>query len=164
MVIIKLLHDKEMLIDDEDLKLFEDCKIYSWSRRKDLDLWYAFYSGKLGRGKVHRIIMNAPKGVNVDHINGNGLDNRKCNLRLCNQTQNQANQRRMNGRKRYLGSTSSKYRGVHRVDKVFKAQIQAYKKKYALGTFQTERDAAIAYNIAALRLFKEFANLNDILD
>lgn len=164
MAVIKLLHDKEMLIDDEDLKLFEGYKLYSWSRRKDLNLWYAFYSGKLGRGKVHRKIMNAPKGVNVDHINGNGLDNRRSNLRLCNQSQNQANQHRMTGRKRYLGTHSSKYRGVHKADNVFKAQIQAYKKKYSLGTFKTEREAAIAYNIAALRLFKEFANLNAILD
>ncbi len=92
----------------------------------------------------------------VDHINGDGLDNRRCNLRVTSQKFNNRN-----ARKRKKGT--SIYKGVHfcEVTKKWKAQIQINKKKKSLGGYFTEKEAAEAYNEEALKLFKEFAVINN---
>lgn len=103
---------------------------------------------------MHRLIMNAPSGLFVDHVNGNGLDNRKENLRICNNTQNQQNQVRVRGK--------SQYKGVywHSGRSKWCAHIRIFGKMTHLGSFDLERDAAIAYDIAANGAFGDFANTN----
>jgi len=106
---------------------------------------------------MHRFIMNAEYGIQVDHINHDELDNRRCNLRLCSQSQNNWNQKpRKNG--------SSKYKGVHwaKRDKRWITQIRTNGEYQCLGYFIDEIEAAKAYNEAAIKLHGEFARLNII--
>lgn len=103
---------------------------------------------------LHRLIMNAPDGVDVDHINNDTLDNRRSNLRLATRSQNLANNRRAIGR--------SGYRGVH-IDKrngSVTAQIYQNSKPNYLGRFKDILQAALAYDQAAFLRFGEFAKLN----
>lgn len=118
---------------------------------------YAVKSSGYPRVSMHRYLLNAPKGIHVDHINNNKLDNRKENLRLCNQSQNEANKRPRSG-------FSSAYKGVswHKATKKWKAQIGYNKKTKHIGCFASEIDAAIAYNVTAKELFDGFALLNKI--
>jgi hypothetical protein len=126
--------------------------------------WYCYYLGSssyayrtVGNTRIlmHREILNAPKGMVVDHKDGNGLNNRKRNLRLCTPTQNLLNRRPT------LGS-SSKYKGVCR-DKSRRrwlARIGFNNKDIHLGRFDNEIEAAKAYDRMAKKLFGEFAYLN----
>ena len=95
----------------------------------------------------------------VDHINGNSMDNRRCNLRICTISQNTANQRKQRG-------CSSKYRGVSFAKGCKKRPWQSYIQKdgktVSIGYFKSEVEAAEAYNKKALELFGEFARLNNI--
>jgi hypothetical protein len=108
---------------------------------------------------LHRVIMDCPKGLVVDHINHNTLDNRKENLRICTYTQNKMNSQKHNF------NTSSKYKGVYRQKNCirFNAMITVNKKHIYLGGFENEIDAAIAYNNAALIHFGEFAFINKFI-
>ena len=96
--------------------------------------------------------------MQVDHINGNRLDNRASNLRVCTHSQNQRNQ---TDRRTY---TSSIYKGVswHKGTQKWASNINVDGKMEYLGIFEDERDAAIAYNNAATLHFKEFASLNEV--
>jgi hypothetical protein len=106
---------------------------------------------------MHRVIMNAPADRFVDHKHGEGLDNRKENLRIVTCAQNQYNRRKMTTRQ-----TSSKYKGVYfrKNYKKYCAQIRYKGKRMHLGYFDNETDAAKAYDEAAKKLFGEFARLN----
>ena len=110
---------------------------------------------------MHRQILGALPSQYIDHINGNGLDNRRCNIRICNQSLNLANQRPQS-RQMY-----SKFKGVsycrRKGDiKKWYAYIKIKGERHFLGYYKKEEDAARAYNNAALRYFDEFARLNDI--
>jgi hypothetical protein len=104
---------------------------------------------------LHRMILNAPDGLLVDHINGNTLDNRRCNLRLCTPTQNSAGKR--SERKH------SPYRGVYKshTGKPWGAQIRRDGVRVHLGLFDTPELAAEAYDNAARETFGDFAVLNE---
>jgi len=104
---------------------------------------------------MHRLIMNAPEGLVVDHIDRNGLNNRKCNLRLCTKAQNVQNSRPRRNR-------SSKYKGVfwNKLNKKWSASIHKGDKRIYLGGFDDEIEAALAYDRKAAELFGEFAYLN----
>ena len=108
---------------------------------------------------MHRIITDAPRGMQVDHLNHNTLDNRLSNLRLCNRSTNQ-----MNMDKSRDGSKSSIYKGVSWSSKKNKwlAQIKKNRKNHNLGLYETEAEAAIVYNQKAIELFGEFALLNNV--
>ena len=108
---------------------------------------------------MHRAIMETPAGVQVDHIDHNGLNNQKDNLRNCSFLQNQMN-KNGNINSKYIGLShfTSKYKGKEY--KYIKAQIMINRKKIHLGCFKTEAAAAKAYDLAATRLKGEFANLN----
>ncbi len=110
---------------------------------------------KLTVYSMHRVIMCAPKGMFVDHINGNTLDNRRANLRTCTQQENTRNQRKQAGK-------SSVYKGVHLETRLgrYRAQIRVNGKRKFLGYFISEIDAALAYDRAAIEFFGEFANPN----
>jgi len=107
--------------------------------------------------KMHREIMGAPKGKDVDHINHIGVCNVKSNLRCCTRSENQHN-RKPNKK------VTSKFKGVcwSKDYKKWISQIKINKKSIKLGLFASELEAAIEYNKAAKIHFKEFAYLNDI--
>lgn len=94
--------------------------------------------------------------LEVDHANGDRLDNRYCNLRICTRTQNQQNRGQPRLRKCV---PSSRYKGVRRSGK-WAAQIGENQKKRHLGLFETEQEAASAYDRAARQIFGPFARLN----
>jgi AP2 domain/HNH endonuclease len=104
---------------------------------------------------LHRLITAAPRGQDVDHINGDGLDNRRVNLRVVPHALNLANQRRQQGR-------SSRYKGVsyYRSRGRWEAYIKVNGVQRKLGYFNSEREAAFAYDCAALAAWGEHALLN----
>ncbi|UCD51662.1 MAG: HNH endonuclease [Phycisphaerales bacterium] len=102
---------------------------------------------------MHRQIMKPPKGMVVDHINCNGLHNRRRNLRICTQLQNsQKTHRRRPGK--------SRYRGVFPRGDKWQAAIQHDSEQMYLGLFDTEIEAAKARDRKVLELAGEFAVLN----
>lgn len=107
--------------------------------------------------KLHRLVIGARPGQIIDHINGDPLDNRLCNLRICTQSQNMMN-RRPNRK------SSSPYKGVTfsfpDSSNPYCARIRIDGRKTHLGCFATAEDAARAYDLAALKHFGEFAHLN----
>ena len=116
------------------------------------------YATREEKGKtiyMHREIMNAPDGMEVDHINGNGLDNRRGNLRLCTKAQNQMNSAKRTGK-------SSIFKGVfwYKITGQWRAAIKIARKDIHIGYFDTELEAAEAYDKKALELFGEFAKPN----
>lgn len=111
------------------------------------------------RGKIlesmHRVITNCPQGLMVDHINGDTLDNRRENLRNCTNSQNLMNK----AKKR---TSPYKYKGIwwDKWRKRWRTGIKVDGKMKYLGYFKTEIEAALAYNVAAMRYFGDFAKLN----
>lgn len=120
----------------------------SWSR-----------GGAKSRTRVlmHRMILNPPADAWVDHLNGNRLDNRRSNLRVCDASQNGANRSKANRRKH-----TSRFKGVCRdsARNLWAARIEARGKQIYLGRYEQEEDAARAYDNAAKEHFGEFAYLN----
>lgn len=139
------------IIDDED---FDYITSYKWHARKASGRKGSMYYAKSYKaGMMHRLIMNCPKGLQVDHINHNPMDNRKSNLRICTIKENLRNRRRKpKGSSRFLGVTPSL--------KKWQACIGVNFKRIYLGTFETQEDAAKAYDSAAQKYFGEYANLN----
>lgn len=103
---------------------------------------------------LHRLILNAKPGERVDHVNMNKLDNRKSNLRVCDDAKNSYNRKPLR----------NKFKGVwfHKKNKKWIATIRQNYKGYYLGSFDNEVDAAKAYNKAAIERFGRFAYLNDV--
>lgn len=156
MIKIPLPHGKFALIDDDD---FENISQYKWYALKSRNTFYAYrqkwMNGKTISTIMHRMILNAPNGYEVDHINFNGLDNRKCNLRIASRSQNQANRPK-------TWDGTSKYKGVHwhKLNKRWIVQITIEGKNINCGAYKDEIEAAIAYDRAAIQYFGEFAYLN----
>ena len=153
---IPLSKGKVALIDLEDLPRVSQ---YPWHARQSnrVDhIWYAYRTGPSGQKiALHRFLMDAPPGVEVDHVSGDGLDNRRANLRLATHRQNLTNQRKRLNR-------SSRFKGVHwcKRDVAWVARITVNDRMRCLGYFAVEQDAAQAYNAAALEHWGEFARLN----
>lgn len=140
---------KFALVDDED---------YEWASRHK---WYLTNPGGYVAGyvasaqrlmRIHREILQASDDMQVDHINGDRLDNRRCNLRVCTHSQNFFNKGKMPGK--------SGYKGVYNFGKRWKVMIQADRKQHYIGYFSSEIDAAKAYDEAAKKYHGEFARLN----
>lgn len=112
-----------------------------------------------GEEKLHRFIMNPPRNKEIDHINCDTLDNRKCNLRICDRAENRKNTVKQKG------NFSSKYKGVHWIAKRnrWMSQIVVNKKKITIGDFSTDIEGAYAYDRAALKYHGEFARTNAML-
>lgn len=102
---------------------------------------------------MHRLVAGAGPGVQVDHLNRDGLDNRRVNLRLCGPEGNARNKKKQDG-------CESRFKGVSRGSRVWRARITVCGRTQHLGVFDTEESAALAYDAAARRFFGEFARLN----
>lgn len=158
---IKLTNGVVTLVDDED---FEMLSKVTWYFRKE---GYAVGNlpspskGVYPKVLMHRYILNAPKGSQVDHVNENKLDNRRENLRLATASTNKANSgmRSIN---------TSGYKGVvyvkarKHLSTPWAAQIKINYKTIGLGYFEVKEEAAKSYNEAAVKYFGEFAKLNII--
>ena len=154
MRIIPLTKGHVAPVDDED---YDELSRFNWQ----VDEWgYAVRYQGLPGGKqttirMHRQILNAPRGVEIDHVNRDTLDNRRENLRVATRRQNMANTskgpRNTSG---FKGVSSDRARGT------FRATIKGPEKSVFLGRFTTAVAAAKAYDVAALKMFGEFARTN----
>jgi len=150
-ILVKGIHGgKYTLIDEDD---FERCKSKSW------------YMNHKGRPKaihkigtkwkqifLHRFILGFPNGQ-IDHIDGNPLNNQKKNLRICSNAQNQFHRK---------PKKKSGFKGVCASGKKWEARITFKQKGIHLGTFGTKEEAAREYNKAAKKYFGDFAWLNPV--
>jgi len=146
------------ILDPKDYYLYSRFK---WSVAGHDGKFYAVRGIKTGRKKMklerlHRIIINAPDGLFVDHKNGNSLDNRRDNLRLATSSQNHCNKIIDKSK------SSSQYRGVifRKKSGRYIAQITYKETNHYLGSFDNEIDAAKAYDAAARKHHGDFARLN----
>lgn len=152
---ITLTTGEVVLVDDEDLERVSSIRWCPQRRKKGGRIEYA--QGWNGNRSItmHRFILCAKPGETIDHINGNGLDNRRSNLRFVTQQQNSLNRKSVKG-------TTSKFRGVCRTKghHFWEATIYLNGERIRLGWFRDETDAAMAYDDMARQLFGEFARLN----
>lgn len=145
-----------ILVDDDD---FEELSKLNWQISKSCGISYARNEKNGIITYMHRMIMNPEDGMVVDHIDGNGLNNQKSNLRVCTTQQNLWNSRKRSG------TTSSKYKGVswHKAKQKWQAQIMANGKAHHLGFFENEEAAAKAYNDAKLIKHGKYGFINSIV-
>jgi len=151
--LIPLTQGKFAIVDNED---YERINQYKWCAAKFRNTFYAMRcihkNGKYTTITMHReILFEIPVGFQIDHINHNGLDNRRSNLRICVTAQNHYNRIKMPNK-------SSQYKGVSwsKNSKKWEAYIQ----KTHLGYYENEIDAALTYNEKAKERFGDFAHLN----
>lgn len=104
--------------------------------------------------RLHRFLLAPPSTMSVDHVNGDGLDNRRANLRLCTKSQNAQNTRRVKGRSAFKGVVWDCVRSK------WSARLKVGERRLMLGNFATEAEAAAAYDRAAREHFGEFACTN----
>jgi hypothetical protein len=150
--LIPLTQGKFAIVDADD---YDQLSKHKWHVSKNHRTEYAGMSPGGKYIKMHRLLLNAPPHLVVDHRDRNGLNNRKANLRLCTHQENICNQRPQRDR-------TSRFRGVHwhKTTKKYAARIQKYGKRYFLGYYHDEIEAAVAYDIKAMEFFGEFAYLN----
>lgn len=147
---INLTQGYKAMVDDEDYK-----KVVKYK-------WFVQITGNCKHARtynagkpffMHRILIEVPQGLFVDHINGNGLDNRKINLRVATHSQNMMN------RKTHKNNTSG-FKGVSWIKRTQKWQAMISTKH--LGEFKSKTEAVNTYNAAAKKYYKDFAKLNEL--
>ena len=155
---IPLSQGKSALVDDED---YDWLSQHKWYAREDGLTWYAMRNKKKDNGQwstcsMHSVVLGKKEGFMTDHINRNGLDNRRKNLRFCTSKQNQYN--------RVKVESASGYRGVKQDKRSVKgswtAVYRTNKKRIHVGSFSTPEAAARAYDAAIKEVRGEFAVLN----
>lgn len=153
MKIIPLTQGKVALVSDRDWSLVRK---YKWCAYKTRWGWRACRGQWVPDTKttriilMHRYLLNAQDGEEIDHRNRNPLDNRRCNLRRASRSQNEANIAKHK-------DNISGHKGVSRNHSNWTARIFHQGRKYYLGTFKTKTEAAAAYARAAVRIFGKFA-------
>ena len=149
---IPLTQGKVALVSDHR---FEYLNQWKWTASKTQGKRYAVNSSK---GKMHRLITGAPVGMDVDHVDGDGLNNQDENLRVCTHAENGYNRRKL------ASNNTTGYKGVSifRDGKFvrYQAKIRVASKLLHLGLFTTAEAAARAYDQAAREHFGDFAALN----
>ena len=143
---------------------------YLWVlKRHTKHLSYAFryerrkpkYPRRYRKIRLHNQIMQPPSGFSVDHVSGDALDNRRCNLRLATQRQQAQNMRKhLRGASRFKGVTYCPFTRHWKLRKPWRARIRVNGKLLQLGCYALEKDAARAYNIGARKYFGVFARPN----
>lgn len=154
-------------VDDSD---YEWLNQWKWFARKNR---YGFYAGRtmppeIKNGKrirrtqhMHRLLLGIDNTnhlqIRVDHVDCNGLNNQRHNIRISTPSQNGANRRKNKG-------AASRYKGVYFKRKLNKWEVslQVNKDRKYIGVFEKEEDAARAYNEAAIKHFGDFALLNEV--
>jgi len=151
---IPLNHGKYAIVDEDD---YEYLSKFRWRYAAGYAVRFCKESSNRSMS-MHREIMGCPENLFVDHINGNGLDNRKANLRICSHKQNNRN------RAPHKRKCSSKYKGVcwSKNHGKWVSRIIVDNKQIFLGYFDDEVLAAMAYNEAAIKYYGDFARLNEI--
>ena len=151
MAIIKTKKGEEIIVDDSD---YEWLSKFKWCIGDRYAMRTSYANGDKVTILMHREIMNTPKGYNTDHINGNKLDNRRCNLRICTHAENMKNRRtRLN--------VTTGVQGIHKREankkKPFVACIQVNRRQIYLGYFATIKEAQQAYIAASIEHFGAFS-------
>ena len=145
------------LVDDD---MFQELNRFKWYAAKNYKTFYACRHIRLGkkekqaRIQMHRIILNPGPGLEADHIDGDGLNNQRINLRVATRSQNGCNRRTQRG--------TSKYKGVYwnKCNRKWMTRIMKEGSRLFLGLFFNEIEAALAYDRAARELFGDFARTN----
>ena len=148
------------IVDDDD---YERVSAHKWTLHDNYGRGFyartnirrATVERKYSSLMLHRFIANAKPGEVIDHINRNGLDNRKENLRIATRSTNAANS------KHRCDRSTSPYRGAYKAQNRYKAQIRVNGKLLQLGSYICPKEAALAYDYAAKHFFGAFATLNN---
>ena len=143
-----------MVCDDE---FYDELSNFRWGAHKNSSNGNYYVRCQVNKIHIyaHRLITKAPAGYLVDHINGDTLDNRLCNLRVCSASQNSMNKPRG-------ANNTSGYKGVclHKPSGRWVSSIKTPSgKRVYLGYFDTPEDASEAYKVAAKEYHREFANV-----
>lgn len=155
MRIIPLTQGQMAQVDDEDFERFSK---YRWRALRTSNTFYAVRWGSEPNHHImmhHEVLGESPgSGYEVDHRDGSGVNNQQLNLRWVTNKQNQMN------RRSFIGT--SQYKGVcwNKASRKWQTQIRVNSRLKYLGRFDSEEDAARAYDAAALEHFGEFARLN----
>jgi hypothetical protein len=156
---IQLTQGKVALVDDD---LFEYLNQWKWCANNKNGKFYVVRNITVSKNKqnsifMHRFIMKPDKGMVIDHLDGNPLNNQKNNLRICTHAENMRNSKiSINNKSGYKGVSYQEDRNNYR------ASIKFNNKKINIGDFIDPIDAARAYNAAALKYHGEFAHINKI--
>lgn len=148
---ITLTQGKFVKVDDSD---YEKLNKFKWFAHKAGKQWYASRNLSKKTIKMHRVVTNAPEGKDVDHKDGDGLNNQRSNLRVYTRSQNLFNKPKQS-------NNTSGFKGVSfcKRDNVWRAQIDVCKKVYRLGDFKTAELAYEAYCKACVKYHGDFKNL-----
>lgn len=155
---ITLTQGFETSVDDEDIDWLRQFSWYSHVKKRKSTIVYAVRKDSKKTVSMAKSILVRHglwiEGYEIDHIDGNRLNNQKSNLRLATSSQNQANQ--------LPRIASSKYKGVswESSRSMWRADIRVNRRRIFLGRYNSEIDAAIAYDIKALEVFGSFSKIN----
>lgn len=153
--LILLTQGKTAIVDDDR---FEEVNKFKWYYCKRYAVRDVHVNGKKTSVYMHRLIANAPDELEVDHINGDGTDNRKENLRLCTHAENSRN-------RRMQSNNTSGYKGVWFQESTghFVAETRLNGKKISLGSYRTAEEASAVYAAKVTEIHGRFANIvNDV--
>lgn len=156
---IQLTQGQVAIVDDED---FDYLNQFKWYANNMSGKFYAVRGLRINKKiaaclLMHRVIMNPEKGMVVDHLDRNPLNNQKSNLRICTQGENSRN-------RNFNINNKSGFKGVHwhKAGKKWISRININKEILYLGLFTDVKEAAKTYNEAALKYHGKFANINKI--
>lgn len=142
-----------IFVDDADFEIFKDWRFNLNSK----GYVNAYKKGNsVNQQRLARLLLNPKPTEQVDHWNGNKQDNQRHNLRICNQSQNNYN------RRKYTNS-ASQFKGVYRNNAKWKTSIFVDGQEIHLGTFETQHQAGLAYDLWAKDLYGEFARTNNVV-